>query len=156
MRLERRPEPLELALPQHQLRRLLELAYLLPLAHILSTNDTWRDETNKPIKTGHVAAIVWLPTRELAAQVYEHAALHVAAAGHRCALCVGGASDAPQIAAIKAGASVVIGTPGRVKELVDRGHIDPSSLLVQVLDEADRLLGASYAHVFHPSLGFNI
>ena len=39
------------------------LAYLLPLAHILSKNDTWRDETNKPIKTGHVAAIVWLPTR---------------------------------------------------------------------------------------------
>ena len=94
--------------------------------------------------------------------MYEHAALHVAAAGLRCALCVGGAPDAPQIAAIKAGASVVIGTPGRVKELVDRGVIDPTSLLVQVLDEADRLLDGGFESgasrhaaslVFHPPPG---
>jgi superfamily II DNA/RNA helicase len=65
-------------------------------------------------------------------------------------------------AAIEAGASVVIGTPGRVKELVDRGVIDPTSLLVQVLDEADRLLDGGFESgasrhaaslVFHPPPG---
>lgn len=119
------------------------LAYLLPIAHALARNDA-AGAARVSHAPGSPSAIVFLPTRELAAQVYAHAEKHVAAAGFPVVLCVGGASDVPQIAGIRAGARVVVGTPGRVKEFVDRGVVKTDAVVVQVLDEADRLLDGGF------------
>ena len=87
---------------------------------------------------------MFLPTRELAAQVHQHAERHVAGAGFGCALIVGGADEKSQLAAIRANARCVIGTPGRIKEFVDRGVIKTDLVIAQVLDEADRLLDGGF------------
>ena len=93
---------------------------------------------------GFPSAIVFLPTRELAAQVFEHAEKHVTAGGFKCVLCCGGADEKPQISGIKNGARVVIGTPGRIKAFVDRGVVKTDGVVFQVLDECDRLLDGGF------------
>ena len=115
------------------------LAYLLPIAHALARLPP--ADLSTP---GRPNAIVFLPTRELAAQVHEHAERHVAAAGFPCALVVGGADEKSQLAAVRANARCVIGTPGRIKEFVDRGVIKTDGVIAQVLDEADRLLDGGF------------
>ena len=121
------------------------LAYLLPLAHALAAEDASGPGDATPHAPGLPSAIVFLPTRELAAQVFAHAEAHVSAAGFPCVLCVGGVPEAPQMAAIESGRGrVVVGTPGRVKEFFDRGAIRTDALIVQVLDEADRLLDGGF------------
>lgn len=121
------------------------LAYLLPLAHALAAEDASGPGDATPHAPGLPSAIVFLPTRELAAQVFAHAEAHVSAAGFPCVLCVGGAPEAPQLAAIASGRGrVVVGTPGRVKEFFDRGAIRTDALIFQVLDEADRLLDGGF------------
>lgn len=115
------------------------LAYLLPIAHALA-----RLPPGDLANPGRPNAIVFLPTRELAAQVHQHAERHVAGAGFGCALIVGGADEKSQLAAIRANARCVIGTPGRIKEFVDRGVIKTDLVIAQVLDEADRLLDGGF------------
>ena len=119
------------------------LAYLLPLAHALEANDSAGDEARFR-GSGFPSALVILPTRELAAQVFEHAEKHVARAGFPCVLCCGGADEKPQISGIKNGARVVIGTPGRIKAFVDRGVVKTDGVVFQVLDECDRLLDGGF------------
>ena len=119
------------------------LAYLLPLAHALEANDSIGDEARFR-GPGFPSALVILPTRELAAQVFEHAEKHVARAGFPCVLCCGGADERAQISGIKNGARVVIGTPGRIKAFVDRGVVKTEGVVFQALDECDRLLDGGF------------
>ena len=119
------------------------LAYLLPLAHALEANDSAGDEARFR-GSGFPSALVILPTRELAAQVFEHAEKHVARAGFPCVLCCGGADERAQISGIKNGARVVIGTPGRIKAFVDRGVVVTEGVVFQALDECDRLLDGGF------------
>lgn len=121
------------------------LAYLLPLAHALEANDS--DSAGDEARfrgPGFPSALVILPTRELAAQVFEHAEKHVARAGFPCVLCCGGADERAQISGIKNGARVVIGTPGRIKAFVDRGVVKTEGVIFQALDECDRLLDGGF------------
>ena len=121
------------------------LAYLLPLAHALEANDS--DSAGDEARfrgPGFPSALVILPTRELAAQVFEHAEKHVARAGFPCVLCCGGADERAQISGIKNGARVVIGTPGRIKAFVDRGVVKTGGVIFQALDECDRLLDGGF------------
>jgi hypothetical protein len=92
---------------------------------------------------------VFLPTRELAAQVHEHARLHVQAAGFPCVLCVGGVAERAQLDAFanphpRRRPRVVVGTPGRIKDFRDRGVFSTDRVVFQVLDEADRLLDGGF------------
>ena len=123
------------------------LAYLLPLAHALEAAETARGGECDEARfrgPGFPSAIVFLPTRELAAQVFEHAEKHVTAGGFPCVLCCGGADEKPQISGIKNGARVVIGTPGRIKALRDGGVFKTDGVVFQVLDECDRLLDGGF------------
>ena len=92
---------------------------------------------------------MFLPTRELAAQVHEHARLHVQAAGFPCVLCVGGVAERAQLDAFahphpRRRPRVVVGTPGRIKDFRDRGVFSTDRVVFQVLDEADRLLDGGF------------
>ncbi len=90
-----------------------------------------------------VQAIILTPTRELALQVgleFEK----VAGSAVKVTLCYGGASINPQIDSIKQGSSVVVGTPGRVIDLIKRGVLSLSQVSTAVLDEADRMLDMGF------------
>ena len=86
-------------------------------------------------------ALVLAPTRELAIQVAE--AFHRYAAqvpGFHVLPIYGGQSYGPQLAGLRRGADVVVGTPGRIIDHLDKGTLDLSHLTTLVLDEADEML----------------
>jgi len=88
-----------------------------------------------------VRAVVLAPTRELCGQVAE--ALRTFAKGIRglrIATIYGGAPYSPQIRALRDGCRVVVGTPGRVIDHIERGTLNMEALEVFVLDEADEML----------------
>lgn len=90
-------------------------------------------------------AIVVVPTRELAVQVTrEFAELGKHREAHEVAI-YGGVSYTPQDRALRRGVGVVVGTPGRVLDHIERGTLDLSGIETVILDEADRLLDMGFA-----------
>ena len=87
-----------------------------------------------------VQALVLTPTRELALQVTEAMRTFAQGGGPRIVTIYGGAPYAPQLRALREGVPVVVGTPGRVIDHLERGSLDLSRLRVLVLDEADEML----------------
>lgn len=89
-------------------------------------------------------AIVLEPTRELAQQTAEQA---VAIATYRdltVVTLVGGVAMGPQETALAQGASLIVGTPGRVLDHIRRGNLDPSGITIACLDEADEMLSMGF------------
>ncbi len=85
--------------------------------------------------------LVLAPTRELANQVAEAFSQYATAVGNlRVATLCGGQSYRPQLDALRAGAQVVVGTPGRVMDHMRRNSLPLDSLAALVLDEADEML----------------
>jgi ATP-dependent RNA helicase DeaD len=89
-------------------------------------------------------ALVIAPTRELALQVSRELAWLFAAAGGRIATCVGGMDAAKERRALASGAHVAVGTPGRLRDHLERGALDLASLQIAVLDEADEMLDMGF------------
>ena len=107
-------------------------AFLLPILH--------------QIETGKKAcqALVLAPTRELALQVSKEAELLGAAAGVRSVAVYGGVGYGPQIEAMRAGAQLVIGTPGRILDHLLQRTLRLDDLQLLVFDEADRMLSMGF------------
>ncbi len=84
------------------------------------------------------------PTRELAKQVATECTRLGHHAGIKVSAIYGGASFDTQIAALKAGAQIIVGTPGRLKDLVSRGQLKLSTVHTVVLDEADEMLSMGF------------
>ncbi|MEO7021462.1 MAG: DEAD/DEAH box helicase [Ktedonobacteraceae bacterium] len=103
-------------------------------------------------KERSVQALVLVPTRELAVQV--SAVLSQLAANRRLsmALLVGGRPYGNQLSALRYGAQIVVGTPGRVKDHLERGSLVLSQLRICVLDEADQMLDSGFAPVIEDIL----
>ncbi len=89
---------------------------------------------------GPVRALVLTPTRELALQVTEALRGFAKRLPVRMVTVYGGAAYGPQLKALAAGVPVVVGTPGRVLDHLERGTLDLSALELLVLDEADEML----------------
>ena len=90
-------------------------------------------------------ALILVPTRELAEQVLQSARaygrhLHLSAAA-----IYGGVGMEPQTRALARGVDIVVATPGRLLDHMERGHVDYSKLEILVLDEADRMLDMGFA-----------
>lgn len=101
---------------------------------------------NIDISARYTQALVLAPTRELALQVCEAFTAYAAAApGLQVLPVYGGQSYQFQISGLKRGAHVVVGTPGRIIDHLDRGTLDLSRLDVMVLDEADEMLTMGFA-----------
>jgi ATP-dependent RNA helicase DeaD len=90
-------------------------------------------------------ALVIAPTRELALQVSRELDWLYAKARARIATCVGGMDPSRERRALMGGAHIVVGTPGRLRDHLERGALDLSSLRAVVLDEADEILDATPA-----------
>ncbi|MCC6927024.1 DEAD/DEAH box helicase [Novosphingobium sp.] len=89
-------------------------------------------------------ALVIAPTRELALQVSRELTWLYAKAGARIATCVGGMDPSKERRALGHGAHVVVGTPGRLRDHLERGALDLSTLRSVVLDEADEMLDMGF------------
>ncbi|OGS47729.1 MAG: DEAD/DEAH box helicase [Erythrobacter sp. RIFCSPHIGHO2_12_FULL_63_10] len=89
-------------------------------------------------------ALVVAPTRELALQVSRELAWLYRGAGGRVATCVGGMNPSSERNALRAGATIVVGTPGRLRDHLERGALDLSAIAVAVLDEADEMLDMGF------------
>ena len=108
-------------------------AFLLPTIQRMT-------ETPRP----GVRVLVLAPTRELVSQI-EGSYKELAPKGSaRCVSVIGGASVARQRDALRRGAGVVVATPGRLLDHVERGSLDLSHVEVLVLDEADRMLDIGF------------
>jgi ATP-dependent RNA helicase RhlE len=114
-------------------------AFTLPLLHILSTT-----QRQKPGKTPR--ALVLTPTRELAAQVGESIREYGQGLGLISTTILGGVGINPQKQRLKQGVDIVIGTPGRLLDLVTQRALDLSKIEVLILDEADRMLDMGFIH----------
>ena len=93
---------------------------------------------------GAPLGLVIAPTRELAMQVSRELAWLYAAAGVRVETCVGGMDARREQRALAAGCHIVVGTPGRLRDHLERGNLDLSALTVVVLDEADEMLDLGF------------
>ncbi|MGA8744738.1 MAG: DEAD/DEAH box helicase [Solirubrobacterales bacterium] len=90
-----------------------------------------------------LAALVLAPTRELASQIVEELGAVARASGLRIAAVYGGVGFGPQIAAARR-ADIVVATPGRLEDLLNRGVISMKGIRILVLDEADRMLDMGF------------
>ncbi|MGP4001772.1 DEAD/DEAH box helicase [Streptomyces sp. 8N706] len=88
---------------------------------------------------GRPLALVLVPTRELAQQVTDALAPYARSLRLRLATVVGGMSIGRQVNALRGGAEVVVATPGRLKDLIDRGDCRLNQVGITVLDEADQM-----------------
>lgn len=96
------------------------------------------------LKINAVQVLVLAPTRELGEQVFAESQKLAFSSKVKFALAVGGRPIHRQIADIDSGAQVVVGTPGRVIDLLRRGSLRLNDLQIAVLDEADRMLDIGF------------
>ncbi len=89
-------------------------------------------------------ALVLVPTRELCAQVSRDALQLAGDSGLRVTAIYGGVAYEPQLQALRAGAHIVVGTPGRILDHLMKGALTLDALRMLVLDEADRLLSMGF------------
>jgi ATP-dependent RNA helicase DeaD len=108
-------------------------AFALPLIERLDPTDP------------SVQAIVLVPTRELAVQVTSEIDRLGSGSGLRAVAVYGGQSIRTQLAALARGAQIVVGTPGRVQDHMQRGTLRLDRVRVAVLDEADEMLDIGFA-----------
>lgn len=88
--------------------------------------------------------LIMVPTRELAIQIEEEFWGFAKGLGLASVTCVGGANIAPQVRVLRRNPAFVIGTPGRLKDLMERRELDLSEFGTVVLDEADRMLDMGF------------
>ena len=88
--------------------------------------------------------LILAPTRELAVQIEEEAKVLVGTSGLKAFSVYGGVGYEKQIAALKKGVDIVIGTPGRVIDLNEGGNLDLSNAHFCVIDEADRMFDMGF------------
>jgi ATP-dependent RNA helicase RhlE len=109
------------------------LAFLIPLIESLNHE-----------LARHIVALVLLPTRELAMQVHEQYEQLRTKTMPKAALIIGGVSEKAQIQSLRARSELVIATPGRLQDLVNRNFADLRQVKLLVLDEADRMLDMGF------------
>ena len=109
-------------------------AFLLPILQRLAGG-----------RRGKLRALVLVPTRELAQQVLRNAEAYGRHLDLTSTAIYGGVGMEPQTRALARGVDVVIATPGRLIDHIERGHVASDALEVLVLDEADRMLDMGFA-----------
>ena len=100
----------------------------------------------KTLKKRGSLTLILTPTRELAIQVEQELRKLTPKMGIYSTVCVGGMNIMPQIRGLKRKNHFIIGTPGRVQDLIDRNHIKPGAITHVILDEADRMLDMGFIH----------
>jgi superfamily II DNA/RNA helicase len=101
---------------------------------------------NKVLANKKERVLIIVPTRELAQQIETEYRGFASGLGLLSVCVVGGASIGPQIRCLRQNPYFVIGTPGRIKDLIERKMLNLSGFRTVVLDEADRMLDMGFIH----------
>ncbi|MGC2210287.1 MAG: DEAD/DEAH box helicase [Candidatus Korobacteraceae bacterium] len=109
------------------------LAFLIPIMEMLAATPA-----------GKINALVLVPTRELAIQVHEQYEALRSPKATPAALVIGGLSEKVQIRALRAGARMVVATPGRLEDYMRRKIVDLRGVRILGLDEVDRMLDMGF------------
>src|SRR5690554_5272890 len=115
------------------------LAFSIPVIQRIAANPDLEMR-----KRGKPQALIVAPTRELAIQVAGDVATASKNLDLRALTIYGGVPYEPQLEALEAGIDIVIGTPGRILDLVNRGSLELDSVSALVLDEADEMLDLGF------------
>jgi len=112
------------------------LSFLIPIVETMHKAATGRNSG--------AGALILLPTRELAMQV-ERAFLAIRTGNDQAvALIVGGVAEGPQLQAIRRGARLIVATPGRLEDFINRKLVRLDQVKILVLDEVDRMLDMGF------------
>lgn len=103
--------------------------------------------------TGEVKALVVAPTRELAQQIDAEIRSLSKGSNLRTAVLIGGSSISMQFRDLRQNPRIVVGTPGRIKDHIERGSLDLSKFGFIVLDEVDRMLDMGFVNDVQSILG---
>src|SRR5690348_10490177 len=123
-------------------------AFALPLLQKLGVDQVLNNrQPRKP------RALILTPTRELAAQVHDSLRLYGKHLRVHTAAVFGGVGMGGQIANLRRGTDVIVATPGRLIDHMDRRNVDLSCIEMLVLDEADRMLDMGFAPALKKILG---
>lgn len=142
---------------QHTVLKVVELflfnfqaAFLLPIIHrMLSSQEP-------PVTEGNCSqpnVIIVSPTRELAIQIYEQAKKFAYNSIVKTVVAYGGTSVNHQRTHVLSGCHILVATPGRLNDFVNKGHISFASCQYFVLDEADRMLDMGFLPTVEQMLG---
>ena len=112
-------------------------AFVLPLLQHLATH-------KRPPSAGRPRALILAPTRELAAQIGDSIRAYGRHAHATYTVIFGGVGQYPQVEALRHGVSIVVATPGRLRDLMQQGFVRLDSVEYFVLDEADRMLDMGF------------
>jgi ATP-dependent RNA helicase DeaD len=102
------------------------------------------DEAGRILPAQAPLALIIAPTRELALQVSRELAWLYGSTGAHVVTCVGGMDASKERRALNHGAHIVVGTPGRLRDHLERGALDLHALSVAILDEADEMLDMGF------------
>ncbi|WP_072707532.1 DEAD/DEAH box helicase [Donghicola eburneus] len=144
-----------LALEGHDIMGLAQTGTGKTMAFGLPLIDTLLSQPGKPLpKTSK--ALILAPTRELVNQIADNLRVLTDGSRIRVVTVVGGQSINRQINALSRGTDILVATPGRLIDLMDRGAIDLGTVRHLVLDEADQMLDLGFIHALRkiaPALG---
>jgi ATP-dependent RNA helicase RhlE len=105
------------------------------------------------VKSNHIRALILTPTRELAVQVAESAAVYSKYLSLKSAVVFGGVKINPQMMKLRSGVDVLVATPGRLLDLFDKNAVKFAQVELLVLDEADRMLDMGFIDDIEEILG---
>ncbi len=113
-------------------------AFAIPTLQLLSL----KNEASNPGRSAR--GLVLTPTRELALQIYDSFCAYGKYTKIKTCAIFGGVPQNPQINKLKRGIDVLVATPGRLNDLMDRGLVDLRNIEILILDEADRMLDMGF------------
>jgi superfamily II DNA/RNA helicase len=121
------------------------LGFGIPLLQrIVADGEEDSEPDRAPVQPGKPQALVVVPTRELCVQVTGDIEKAAATRPIRVLAIYGGRAYEPQVEALRRGVEVVVGTPGRLIDLAQQGHLDLGHVRTLVLDEADEMLDLGF------------
>lgn len=116
------------------------IAFALPVLQRLITNNRSR-------------VLIMAPTRELAQQIEDEIRVIAKGTGIHGAILIGGTAMGPQLRDLRSNPRIIIGTPGRIKDHMERGSLQISDVDTVVLDEVDRMLDMGFVNDMRHILG---
>ena len=112
-------------------------AFSLPILELFTRNKV-------TIKPNHVRSLILSPTRELSTQIENNIKEYGENLEFSSKVVFGGVGKGPQVDAINLGLDILVATPGRLLDLIERGHLNFNELEIFVLDEADMMLDMGF------------